>query len=136
MGDQDILDEFVAENAEDGLSKREREEIRRRSRKLKDASVNLAYARMAVRFVKQKVALVANWDESVPSGAENIYRVGSTPRDQRPIETGLKQVRKPRGTRQISVSMETFGRTKSGSASTLKPAAWKTCRHSNTKRSG
>ena len=69
MGDQDILDEFVAENAEDGLSKREREEIRRRSRKLKDASVNLAYARMAVRFLKQKVALVANWYESVPSGA-------------------------------------------------------------------
>jgi hypothetical protein len=62
--------------AEDGLSKREREEIRRRSRKLKDASVNLAYARMAVRFVEQKVALVANWDESVPSSAENIYRVG------------------------------------------------------------
>ena len=76
MGDQDILDEFVAENAEDGLSKREREEIRRRSRKQKDASVNLAYARMAVRFVKQKVALVANWGESVPSSAENIYRVG------------------------------------------------------------
>ena len=58
------------------MSKREREEIRRRSRKLKDASVNLAYARMAVRFVEQKVALVANWDESVPSSAENIYRVG------------------------------------------------------------
>ena len=110
------------------MSKREREEIRRRSRKLKDASVNLAYARMAVRFVEQKVALVANWDESVPSSAENIYRVGIDTARSEADRNRVEASAKPRGTRQISVSMETFGRTKSGSASTLKPAACKTCK--------
>jgi hypothetical protein len=76
MGHQDTLDEFVAEKAEDGLSSRERKEIGKLSRKLRDTSVNLAYARMAVRFVEQKLALVANWDASVPSSAESVYQVG------------------------------------------------------------
>ena len=77
MGDQEILDKLVAEKAEGGLTKQERREIRQEAKELTDASVNLAYARMAVSFVKQKVPLVANWDEILLSSAEGIWRTGS-----------------------------------------------------------
>ena len=73
MGDQETLDEFVAKKAEDGrLTILERSAIRRQTRKLTDVNVNLAYARMAVSFVKQKVPLVANWDEPLPTSFESI----------------------------------------------------------------
>ena len=75
MGDQETLDELVAKKAEDGrLTFMERRAIRRQTGKLNDVNVNLAYARMAVSFVKQKVPLVANWDEPLPTSFESIIR--------------------------------------------------------------
>ena len=75
MGDQETLDEFVAKKAEDGrLTTLEKSAIRRQTRKLTDVNVNLAYARMAVSFVKQKVPLVANWDEPLPTSFEGIIK--------------------------------------------------------------
>lgn len=76
MGDQEKLDEFVANKVEGGLTKQEKIAISRQAAKLKDVNINLAYARMAVSFVKQKVSLVANWDERLDTSAEGIYRVG------------------------------------------------------------
>jgi hypothetical protein len=77
MGDQDTLDKLVAEKAEGGFTKREKADIGKQARKLEDVSVNLSYARLAVSVVKQKVPLVANWDEILHTSAEGIYRIGS-----------------------------------------------------------
>jgi hypothetical protein len=76
MGDQEKLDEFVTKQVEGGLTKQEMVAISKQAAKLKDVNVNLAYARMAVSFVKQKIPLVANWDERLDTSAEGIYRVG------------------------------------------------------------
>ncbi|MGA7881030.1 MAG: hypothetical protein WCD63_09210, partial [Terrimicrobiaceae bacterium] len=76
MGDQDTLDKLVAEKAEGGFTKREKADIGKQAGKLEDVSVNLSYARLAVSVVKQKVPLVANWDEILHTSAEGIYRIG------------------------------------------------------------
>ena len=75
MGDQDTLDKLVAEGGR-RVPKREKAEIGKQARKLKEVSVNLSYAGMAVSFVKQKVPLVANWDEILPASAEGVFGVG------------------------------------------------------------
>ena len=62
--------------AEGGFTKREKADIGKQARKLKDLSVNLSYAGMAVSFVKQKVPLVANWEEILPTSAEGVFGVG------------------------------------------------------------
>lgn len=74
MGDQDALDKLVAQKAEGGLTAKEKADIARTAKKLKDVNVNLAYARHAVAHALQKVPEVANWDETWPSSAEGIYR--------------------------------------------------------------
>ena len=76
MGDQEKLDEFVANKVEGGLTKKEKIAISKQAAELTDVNINLAYARMAVSFVKEKVSLVANWDERLDTSAEGIYRVG------------------------------------------------------------
>lgn len=74
MGHQDDLDKLVAEKAQDGLTAKEKADIARTAKKLKDVNVNLAYARHAVAYALGKVTKVANWDETWPSSAEGVYR--------------------------------------------------------------
>jgi hypothetical protein len=76
MPDQDTLDRFVAKRAgDDLLTKQEQAEINDQAKELKDVNVNLAYARMAVSVMKQRVSMVANADEPSDTSAEGIYRV-------------------------------------------------------------
>ena len=97
MGDQETLDEFVAKKAEDGrLNFLEKSAIRSKTRKLTDVNVNLAYARMAVSFVKQKVPLVANWDEPLPTSFESIIRGMDTANSQAEADRVLAKAKAAR----------------------------------------
>src|SRR5215210_505275 len=73
MPDQDTLDRFVQKVSKDGFTPDEANEIYQLAGQLKDVSVTLAYARMAVSYMRPKLGMVANWDIRSPRSAENIY---------------------------------------------------------------
>ena len=74
MSNQQTIEKLVESAAKDGrITADENNEILRQSEGLTEVNLALAFARQAVRHLQPKLGLVANWDLSVPTSAENIY---------------------------------------------------------------
>lgn len=76
MANQDTLDKLVIEMAKDG--KLTTDEMNK-AKKIKDANVNLAIARMAAKYVNQNVKLAANWDNHFEESQRAIMSIKSPP---------------------------------------------------------
>ena len=74
MATQDTLDKLVIEMAKDG--KLTTDEMNK-ARKIKNANVNLAIARIAAKYVNQNVKLAANWDNRFEESQRAIMRIKS-----------------------------------------------------------
>lgn len=74
MATQDTLDKLVTEMAKDG--KLTTDEMNK-ARKIKNANVNLAIARIAAKYVNQNVKLAANWDNRFEESQRAIMRIKS-----------------------------------------------------------
>jgi len=74
MSQQDFLDTAAATFAVDGLTREEQQLLEQYAATVRDVNLNLAYARTAVSYIRQRMGLVANWDEQLPTSAEGTYR--------------------------------------------------------------
>jgi hypothetical protein len=94
MGDQDTLDKLVAEGGR-RVPKREKAEIGKQARKLKEVSVNLSYAGMAVSFVKQK----CRWSRTGTKSCLQVPKASSesalTERNHRKMQRRRRQPHGP-----------------------------------------